>query len=106
MSSKNDIDDMIKTYRKILSKDSSLHNNKHTFENNVNAEKPNEFEFKIYDYFQDICDAEWNKVDLSKPNQLVDEYQITQEVAKHYGISKEDVDRIWLKVSEYQRNKS
>lgn len=89
MSSKNDINDMIESY-KLKEKE---------------LEKPTYLEFEIYNYFQALCDAEWSKVDLNKPNQIVDEYKITQDVAKHYGISKEDVDYIWLKVSEYQRYK-
>lgn len=106
MSSKDDIDDMIQSYRKILSKGACLHDNKHVFENKENVEDPTDLEFEIHDYFQTVCEAEWEKVDLNDPNQFVDEYQITQDIAKHYGISKEDVEYILLKVNEYQRHKS
>ncbi|WP_288070326.1 hypothetical protein V7O61_06220 [Methanolobus sp. WCC1] len=90
ISSKNDIDDMIRSYKL---KDKKL-------------EKPTDIEFEIYNYFEDLCNAEWSKVDMNKTNQIVDEYKITQDVAKHYSISKEEVDYIWLKVSEYQRLKN
>lgn len=101
MSSKDDIDDMFQSYRKILSKDSRLHDSKHVLENKENVEKPTDLELEIYDYFFTSCDAEWDKIDLSDPYACIDEEVVKQNVAKHYGISVDEVYTISTKVVEY-----
>lgn len=56
------------------------------------SDRPTEREFEIYNALEE---ALWE--DLDTPEEIIEE-----RVAKKYGISKEELDRIWIKVTAYK----
>ncbi|MGB9939062.1 PEGA domain-containing protein [Methanosarcina sp.] len=70
---------------------------------NVDAsDSPTEREYEIYNYYEKCYDAAWDNIDLSDPTATPDEDLIMEEVAKKYGITKEEASRICDKVVIYK----
>lgn len=71
---------------------------------NKNREHPTDLEFEIMDYYTVCTDAEWDKIDLNDPYAVIDEDVVYQKVADKYGITKEEVKDICMKVAIYKMN--
>lgn len=70
--------------------------------NTDTSDVPTEREYEIYDYYEKCYEAAWDNIDLSDPTATVDEDLIMEEVAKKYGITKEEAGRICDKVVLYK----
>jgi hypothetical protein len=69
------------------------------------SEKPSEREYEIYDYYNKCYNEAADNLNLDKdPYATVNEDLIMQKVADKYGITKEEADRIYIKVYVYENS--